>query len=101
MKKEVYESRALSLMRIYVNNVYSVYRFLEVLENQVIKRFKTGKEVSFDHLVKCSSMYNLARLSANAVHEYEDATPTRQDKKEFRIWLTNTLIQDCKAVASL
>ena len=46
-------------------------------------------------------MYNLARLSANAVHEYEDATPTRQDKKEFRIWLTNTLIQDCKAVASL
>lgn len=99
MDKKVYESSAFCFMRIYVNEVYPVWRFLEILQNQLIKRFEKGKEVSFEKLVKSASMYRLARLSANAVCEFEEITPNREDKKEFRIWLTNTLIRDCKAVA--
>lgn len=101
MTETTFESLDFHRMRIYVNNVTSVYLVLEKLQNQIVKRYEKGKEVTFEHLVKCSTMYLLARMAANAVRDYDHSTPTIEDKREFRKWLSLTLIDDCKYLAGI
>lgn len=80
-------------MQIYVNNVYNIYLVFEWLVNCVTKRVNKGLEVSPERLLKSSTVYQIARMAAAAVYEYDGEKPTREEKKELRQWLTDYVIE--------
>lgn len=89
--KEV--SLNVSRMRIYVNDVRNIYLVFEWLVNCVTKRVNKGLEVSAERLLKSSTVYQIARMAANAVYEYDGEKPTREEKKELRLWLAEYVIE--------
>lgn len=86
------ESLNLNRMKIYVNNVRELYLIAEHLTACIEKKMRRGVEVQEERLAKSSAMYDLTRRVAKAVQEYDNDTPSREDKRAFRAWCADMII---------
>lgn len=81
-------------MRIYAHNCYDIWLSVNHLCTCVKKRMQNKKTVYINQ--KSPQINAVAERIAAAVKEHDGVTISKEDKRQFRLWLAAYIIEDAK-----
>lgn len=82
---------------LYAQNERDIYNLQQWLAECVAKRIKSGKEVSVEHLVNCSTMQKITCAAAKICKRYGEPF-TMQDRKEAAVTIAESVIENAEFI---